>query len=230
MKKIFSKHLPATLTVLAGIFLLTTGFDRYTHHPLKAVTTELLPSFSLNDSRILVVAKVMTPEESKRSFGHDLLSRGVKPLQLTVQNNTSNEYSMCPSSVDLPRIEASKIAFKVTKSAIPRSIGYKIASFFFWPFMIPSTIDGIRVMAHHQKLKKDIIAKSMKDEIVAPYSTFNRVLFVSDKQFQETFKVTLIDLDTLKPTEMLTTVVGAEKPAETEVDGAEAPVVPAPAQ
>lgn len=206
-------YLPLGLTALAGIFLLTTGFDRHQIHPLKAASAQLLPSFALNETRVLVMAKAMTPDESKRNFGHDLISRGVQPLQLTIQNNTANEYSLCPSSVDLPRIDASKVAFKITKSAIPRAIAYKIASFFFWPLMIPSTIDGIRVMSHHQKVKKDLKAKSMRDEVVAPYSTFNRVLFVPQKEFQETFKVTLIDLESLKPQEFMTTAEGMGKTA-----------------
>jgi hypothetical protein len=209
------KYLPLGLTALAGVFILTTGFDRNQIHSLKSVSVELLPTFSLEESRVLVAAKVMTPEESKRNFGHDLISRGVKPLHVTIQNNTSNEYSLCPSSVDLPRIDASKVAFKITKSTIPRAIGYKIASFFFWPLMIPGTIDSIRVMAHHKKIKKDMKGKSMREEVVAPYSTFNRVLFVPEEKFLETFKVTLIDLETLQAEEFMTTADGLERAGDT---------------
>jgi len=194
------------LLALTTIFLLTTGWDRYHSNPLKPVASEFLPTFSLSHTRITVAVKAMTSEESKQNFGHDLINRGVQPLQLSIQNNTSNEYSLCPSSVDLPRIEASKIAFKVTKSAIPRGIAYKIASLLFWPFIVPSTIDTIRTLSHHNSLRKDLIAKSIKKEIVAPYSTFHRVLFVPKEEFQESFKVTLIDLETLKPTEFNTTV------------------------
>lgn len=224
MKKrsILKKFFPITLVASAGILILASGWDHYQSHPLKAVASHLLPTFSLNDSRVMVVAKAMNADESKRNFGHDLISRGVQPLQLTIENNTSNEYSLCPSSVDLPRVEVSEIAFKITKSSIPRGIAYKIASFFFWPLMIPSTIDGIRVMVHHKNLKKDLAAKSMRDEVVAPYSTFNRVLFVPKKEFQTTFKVTLIELESLKPTEFQTTVDGIEKPTDTIEQPAEA--------
>jgi hypothetical protein len=212
MKKFlsFNKLFPIGLLALTTIFVLTTSWDRYQFHPLKPVTTELLPTFSLHHIQVNITAKAMTSNESKKNFGHDLISRGVQPLQLSIQNNTSNEYSLCPSSVDLPRIEASTVAFKVTKSTIPRAIAYKIASFFFWPFMIPSTIDSIRVLAHHSSLKKDLMAKSMKNEVVAPYSTFHRVLFVPQDEFKETFKVTLIDLDTLEPSEFNTTVQSAQ--------------------
>jgi len=210
----FKKHLPLGLAALAGIFLLTTGFERHHLHPLKPVSTEMLPSFSLEESKVIVYTKAMTPDESKRNFGHDLVSRNVQPVQITIQNNTSNEYSLCPSSVDLPRIDASKVAFKVTKSSIPRAIGYKIASFFFWPFIVPSTIDSIRVMSHHQKIKKDMKAKSMKEEVVASYSVFNRVLFVPKDKFKESFKVTLIDIESLQATEFQTTVEGAKEPPQ----------------
>lgn len=213
---LLKKHLPWGLATLAAIFLLTTGFERHQIHPLKPVTAELLPTFALEEARVLVVAKAMTPEDSKRSFGHDLVSRGVQPLHLTIQNNTSEEYSLCPSSVDLPRIEPSKVAFKVTKSAIPRAIGYKVAGFFFWPFMIPGLIDSIRVMSHHQKLKKDLTAKSMRDEVVPPYTIYNRVLFVPKDEFKETFKVTLIELESLKPTEFQTTIENAMPQVEAD--------------
>lgn len=211
-KKLLSlkKHLPLGLAALAGVFLLTTGFERHHIHPLKPISTEMLPCFSLEETKVVVVSKAMTPDDSKRNFGHDLISRNVQPVQITIQNNTANEYSLCPSSVDLPRIDASKVAFKVTKSSIPRAIGYKIASLFFWPFMIPSTIDSIRVMSHHQKIKKDMMAKSVKQEVVAPYSVYNRVLFVPKDKFQKSFKVTLIDIESLQATEFQTTVESAE--------------------
>ncbi len=208
----FKKLLPTTLLVLAGIFLLTTGWDRYRSNPLKPVAAELLPTFSIEHVQVHVIAKAMTRDESKQNFGHDLISRGVQPLHLSIQNNTSDEYSLCPSSVDLPRIESSKIAFKVTQAALPRGIAYKIASIFFWPFMIPSAVDTIRVLAHHEHLKRDIMAKSMRDEVVAPYSTFHRVLFVPKEEFKQTFKVTLIELDSLKPIEFQTTIEGATIP------------------
>lgn len=224
MKKfsILKKIFPAGLIVLAGVFVLTSSWDNYQSHPLKPAISHWLPTFSLNDSKVVVAAKAMTPAESKRNFGHDLNSRGVQPVQLSIENNTSDEYSLCPSSVDLPRIETRKIAAKITKSTLARGIAYKIAGFFFWPLMIPGTIDSIRVMKHHQDIKKDLNAKSMRDEIIPPYSTFHRVLFVPMDQFQKTFKVTLIDLESLKPTEFATTIED-DQPAEAPKEEAATP-------
>lgn len=205
---IFKKFFPLGLAAIASIFVLTSSWDYPHPHPLRAAS-HLLP-FSLNDNRVVVIAKAMTVEESKRNFGHDLISRGIQPLHVTIENNTSEEYSLCPSSVDLPCVKPDKVAFKITKSSIPRGIAYRVASLFFWPLMIPSTIDSIRVMSHHKNLKKDFLAKSMKDEIVAPYSTFHRVLFVPQEHFKHVFKVTLIELESLKRTEFHTTVEETE--------------------
>jgi hypothetical protein len=93
MKKFlsFNKLFPIGLLALTTIFVLTTSWDRYQFHPLKPVAAELLPTFSLNHTQVNIIAKVMSSDESKKNFGHDLISRGVKPLQLSIQNNTSNE-------------------------------------------------------------------------------------------------------------------------------------------
>lgn len=188
-------------TILAILFLITTSFQNIQNHPLQSISAQMLPSFSLNDAQVLIHAQVMTSSDSKNNFGHDLLSRGIKPLHLTIQNNTAHAYSMCESSVDLPSVSARAVTSKIMRSSLARTIGYKIAGFLFWPFAIPGTIDGIRGMIHQKRLKADITAKSMKQEVLAPYSTFNRVLFVPDGKLKEHFQITLIDLETLQPTE-----------------------------
>lgn len=197
----FKKSVWIGCTTLASIFLFSMGFDHHKLHPLKPVETHVLPALVLDEAKVEIAASVMNGEESKKAFGHDLPSRGIYPLAISIQNNTGQTYSLSASSVDLPRVEASSVAFKITKSAIPRAIAYKVASFFFWPFAIPSTIDGIRVFAHNKQIKKDMRTKSMNDGVLAPYSTLNRVVFVKEDQFNPDFKVTLIDLENLEPVE-----------------------------
>lgn len=200
-----NKYFSYGLVSIAGALSMMTGMEQHrltsTFGSIVAEATAFSP-----EHNIVVTAKTFTPEDSKFLLGHDLISRGVVPVQVNIQNNTPNSYSLCASSVDLPHIDPKKVAFKVSKSAIPRAIGWKILSFIFWPLMIPSTIDGLRVYAHHKHLKKDYHAKSLKEngEIVSPYSTFHRILFVPKESVKETFAVTVIDLDTLDPTSVET--------------------------
>lgn len=195
MKKYFSYGMIG----IAGALSVMTGMEQKRFAAsFGSIVPEVLPFTP--EHEVVVTAKSFTPDESKFLLGHDLISRGVVPVQVNVQNNTANEYSLCASSVDLPHIDPKKVAFKITKSTIPRAVGWKILSFLFWPLMIPSTIDGIRTYTHHRNLKKDFHAKSLKEkgEIVSPYSTFHRILFVPKDKVKDTFAVTVIDLETLE--------------------------------
>lgn len=194
---------------LVCLSLISMGFDRHSIHPLMPVQAELLPPLSLKESKVIISAHVMDGDESKRVFGHDLPSRGIYPLEVSIQNNTADLFSLSASSIDLPRVEASAIARRITRSAIPRSIALKIASFFFWPLAIPSTIDGVRVYIHHRQIKKDVTAKSLKDETLASYSTLHRVLFVKKEDLPSQFKMTLIELENLQATEFQVETKGA---------------------
>ncbi len=201
MKKYFSYGMIG----IAGALSLMTGMEQKRLIPLfGSIVPEVLPFNP--EHGVVVTAKAFTSDESKFLLGHDLVSRGVVPVQVSVQNNTANEYSLCASSVDLPHIDPKKVAFTVSKSAIPRAVGWKILSFLFWPLMIPSTIDGIRTYTHHQHLKRDFHAKSLKErgEVLSPYSTFHRILFIPKESVEETFVVTVIDVETMEQTSIKT--------------------------
>ncbi len=132
-------------------------------------------------------------EKSKTTLGADLIDRGYQPVQIVIHNPTAHSFLFSPDHVSLPSSSGSKVAMSISKKAIPRSIGYKIAGFLFWPFMIPSTIDSIRTYSKHRALKKEFKAHSVKKEIVSPYSTIHRVLFVPLNEYNENFSLYIED-------------------------------------
>jgi hypothetical protein len=180
------------MLTLFVMVLVLTGWDSYRASSLPME----IPSFISN--QVIVVAKAYTKEECKANLHRDLLDRGYRPIQVTVQNNTSRFYSFSEESVSLRCTHPRHVALKVSARAIPRAIGYRVASFLFWPFMIPSTIDSIRTYKAHKDMKKDFTAKGVKEkeEIILPYSTVTRILFIKDKDFQEDFTVSLMDFKT----------------------------------
>lgn len=211
---LFKKSVIFSCIVLSGMFFTSLASS---FRPLKTLTPvigEMLQPLVREADQVSIACQWVSGDESKQIFGHDFPDREVYPLKISIQNNTSVSYSLTAGSIDLPRLTASQVAFKITKSSIPRSIAYRVASLFFWPIAIPSTIDGIRVFAHHQSLKKEIRAKSLKDqegELILPYSTVSRVLFVDKNHRESSIKVSLIDLDTLEPQDYQIQV--DEKPA-----------------
>jgi hypothetical protein len=121
----------------------------------------------------------------------------MQPVQITIQNNSAKSFCLSTESVDLDNLSASVVASCVHRSYIPRSIGFKVAAFFFWPFVIPSVIDSIVTYSHHKKMKQDYAAKSLKDEgeVLVPYSTTHRVIFVKPQNLQEYLTLYLSDGD-----------------------------------
>lgn len=217
MKKYFSFGLIA----LAAAVSVMSGLER-THlssYSFGAIMPEVLPFTPEKD--VVITAKMFSSKDSKFLLGHNLNKRNVVPIQVDVQNNTSNEYSLCASSVDLPHINPKKVAFKVFKSSIPRAIGWRIAGFFFWPLMIPGTIDGAISYSHYRNLRKDLEAKSLKEkgEVISPYTTFHRILYVPKNKVKNSFAVTIIDLETLEPKSMETKLINPEEPSPSESIG-----------
>lgn len=140
-------------------------------------------------------AKAYTAEESRAYLKRNLLSSGLTPIQVTIQNNTEKPYILSKKGVDLPELSAGSVAQTVNRGYIPRSIAFKVAAFFFWPFMIPSAIDTILTLRYHYELKGDYAAKSVKQqgEVLLPYSTTHRVIFVRNQHLTQEFTLYLQD-------------------------------------
>jgi hypothetical protein len=173
------------LVCLAGLFSLLCIWQGHRADPLPDL------SHSVKHRGIQVSSKVYDAEESKKYLNSDLLSRGYQPIQITIQNQTATSFYL--EGVDLPQVPTSEITRKISKSSLPRSIGYKVAGLFFWPFAIPGTIDGIKTLHKQGKMSKDFAAKAVKQEIISPFSTLHRVLFVRSSDLKKCAVLSLSD-------------------------------------
>ncbi len=152
------------------------------------VIQEKVPlSFHSDDKGLSTMAKVYTSADSQDRFIKDLLSQGYVLVELEVRNQTNTAYELSQESLSLPHTTSKEIAWSFTKKAMPRSIGLKIASFFFWPMMIPSAIDSIVTYKSHRALKVDLGIKTLKKdgETILPYSVAKRFIFIKEADWQE---------------------------------------------
>ncbi len=177
---------------IIGLFSILTIRENYVENGSVPSYTSLVP-FTDEAEGLEVSYKALDAEESKLYLNRDLIDRGYQPVHITIQNNSPNTYEIAPDGVSLPLALPKDVAMKVTKRAIPRAIGYKIASFFFWPLMIPSTIDSINTYKTHKSLKRAFAAKAIKEEIILPYSTVHRILFVKAEDYNEQFSIALVN-------------------------------------
>ncbi len=195
-----NKKLLISCVALLGLASILTSFERFDRKALASLETSL-PAFSADAKGLTVSAKKYTSGESKDYLNRNLMSSGYQPIQITVQNNTPDAYNFSREGVSLPTASPSKVAMSVSKKGLPRAIGLKVASFFFWPFIIPDTINGIHAMKSHYKMRKDYGAKAVKekDEEISPYSTVHRVIFVPKDEVRETLTVTLLSKEDKDP-------------------------------
>lgn len=179
-----------------SLFLITSSMNHHHSSVMPAILIEA-SAFDTMKKGLKISAKTYDATLSQNYLNHDLVRKGYTPVELKVQNNSAESYALSAASVALPNATASEVTWSVTKSAIPRGIAFKIASLFFWPLMIPSTIDSIITYKAHTTLKKDLEAKALKeqDEIVTPYTTVTRVLFVHTDGYYKDFSVSLEDVD-----------------------------------
>jgi hypothetical protein len=204
-----------TLFGFVGLLVILVSWENYKVGMIAPIA-ETTPVFSNEAKGLAIIAKSYSHNESRSYLHRDLIKRGYQPIQITIQNNTPKSYALSREGISLPTASPGKVARAVMKESIPRSIGLKIASFLFWPFMIPSTIDGIVTMRSHYLLRKDLSAKAVKEkdkeEVVLPYSIFNRVVFVPKEELRETMTVTLIEHDS----DDLTSFICSLNPSEEE--------------
>ena len=187
------------LSTLVAVFALTTPWSSYKSPIWPTVATLTAEQTFLRADTLHIVAKAYTAEESEKYLRKNLIAKGYQPVQITIQNNSANEFSLSSGSVDLPGADPTRIANKMMHSTIPRSIAFRIATMIFWPFVFPSSIDSLVTLKNYKLLKHDLQSKIVKKEVLAPYSIYNRVVFVPVKEFKESFDITLIELNTLDP-------------------------------
>lgn len=177
--------------------IIFSSLENYYPDPLSYVTKMVTP-FVKEDKGVYVAYKPYDNKDSKKYLDRDLVSRGFRPVQITIQNNSAALYLFSTEGCSLKVAKPSSVAWSITKSTIPRAIGYKIAGFLFWPFMIPGAIDSIRTFRTHVNLTNDFYAKSIKedDELILPYSTVHRIAFVKEKDYHEDFRISVINQET----------------------------------
>ncbi|MES2345456.1 MAG: hypothetical protein V4494_05930 [Chlamydiota bacterium] len=180
---------------VVGLFSILTMRENYKLNSSVPEFTSLAP---FTEKGIVVSYKTLSSAESRSYLSRDLLGHGYQPIHVTIQNNTADSYEISPENVSMPLASSREVVSEITKAALPRSIGFKVASLFFWPLMVPSTIDSIKTYATRKSLKKDFAAKVLKEEVLLPFSTMHRILFVSIDKYKNNFTITVVNHDSKK--------------------------------
>jgi hypothetical protein len=196
MKKNITKLIIASIIGFSSVFFLS-GYEVYSPEIPQFIGSVSQP---FKEKGVHITAKAYDGVESKEYLKKNLLQLGYRPVQVTIQNNTETPYLLSQEGMEISSAKGSEIAGAITRCSIPRSIAFKVGGFFFWPLMIPATLDGVYTFKNHVSMKRDFHAKSIKEEgeLIPPYSTVNRIVFLPWDQVPEEFTLYLENYQTKK--------------------------------
>ena len=182
-------------TLCISAILLLSSCATYRAVSLPILSPEFAP-FSQEQNGVTVSCKAFTKADSKRYLGRDVISKGYQPLHLSVQNETNRYLLFSAQGISLPVVPPDEVASKVHTSTAGRATAYGVAGLFIWPLLIPAVVDGVGSSQANQQLDADFSAKGASEQIVQPYGTLNKILFVPTSDYNNSFTVTLVDKET----------------------------------
>lgn len=184
------------LSACALVAIFLSGCASYRAMPLNNMCTDLT-CYPVTD--IVMSAKAFGKRDCKRYLDRDVISKGYLPVQLTIENRSDRNYFFALNRVSLPCARPEEVAEQVHTSTVARAAGYGAAALIFWPFAIPAVVDGVKSAQANDALDDDFCTKSAKDQIIAPHSHVNMLMFVPMQCYNSTFHVTLVDLKNNQP-------------------------------
>jgi hypothetical protein len=172
--------------------LFLSGCAHYRAKPLQKlpVTTRQSP-----EQTVSFEYHVLDRRDCKQYLDRNVQAKGYQPIQLTIENNSSRSLYFSLSSFDIPCIDADDVASTVHTSTVGRAVGYTVAGLVscIWLLFIPAIVDGIGSDKANEQLDIDFARKAVHNQIIAPNSTVNGLIFVPYENFNDDFSFSLAD-------------------------------------
>jgi len=188
MRKITLFFVPVAISTLTF-----SGCASYNAASLNNLSAGIVQTSELKDD-VFITAKAFTKADCKRYLDRDVIKKGYQPVQLYIQNSSDRNYAFSLSRISLPCATPEEVAEKVHTSTVGRAVGYGAAAWFTCGlFAIPAIVDGVKSAQANESLDNDFSSKAARDQVIFPYSHFNKIIFVPLNEYQSVFVITLID-------------------------------------
>lgn len=140
---------------------------------------------------VLLFVKMLNQNESKNQFGVNLISKGYVPLQIKIENRSSNTYLIRPSYIGLDIVDPGIIAKLLhwdTYFWMLTAGGLSLM--FWWPATIWLSQAGYDMYKSNRVTNELINECSIHDDQsieILPYEIFNKFIFVERDNFSSEF-------------------------------------------
>ncbi len=185
------------LSIVAMTLMTSSmGFARYKSESLKKIDTH---NTQINPSRDTSVAfnyKTFTADDCKKYFNtKSILKKGYQPIQIIFTNNSKYSIELSPDNFSFRCADARDVANNLHRDGMARGIGFGLGSLWFMPLIFPALIQGLGANDYNEAMNIDFSNKSLKKQVVAPYTTVEGVIFASRDEFSRNFTLTVQDIN-----------------------------------
>lgn len=141
--------------------------------------------------------QALSARDCKKYLGRDTwFKKGYQQVQITLVNNTKRSVKFSPKNFDMLLLIVMWLLMQTLFSTGTRVAAWGIPGLFSWPLLIPAVIEAAESPKANTQLEKDFYSKCLREHIVAPGQTINRVIFVSKRQFKQAFSFSVFDIAT----------------------------------
>lgn len=175
--------------------VLVTGCANYRASCLENLSTHTATVYPLPENQeVRITAKTFSKTDCKKYLDRDVIAKGYRPVQLQIENTSDSDYFFSLARVSMPCATPEQVADAVHTSTVGRAVGYGVAAVFTCGlFAIPAVVDGCKSAKANEQLDHDFLTKTARDQVIAPHSRVNMLMFVPKSCYQKTFSLSLID-------------------------------------
>ena len=176
--------------ILASFCFLLVGCAKYRPHPLQRpmVKTE-------EQHDVKVSATLLKEQDCSYYFSRRVIDKGYQPIQLCIRNNSANSYVFDSSSLNVQIEERDFMVKLLQLDTAKRVAPYAITGLFLGLFLIPAIVEGVKSSQANKELDRDFskrVISSNSRVVIAPDSSFNRVMFVRADNMNHELAVELV--------------------------------------
>lgn len=182
-----------------GIFILFAGgCAKYKSKPFTPLTTVA----SIYTTELCVGAKILNDQELYHYFSRRLKGRGYVPIQITIQNKSSDYYLLTAENISLQIASREAVAKLLHLNTVKRMVTFLIPAILLSGliFVPAAIIEGSWCNNANKKLCHDFERRVFDRGdtlLIQPHSECNKIFFIAAEDFSNEFDIRLKERESL---------------------------------
>ena len=167
-------YLPALIIL---IILTMCGCAKYKSEPFAPIGLNQKIEVKEN---IQAAKKALTEEECKIFFDRRVINAGYQPIQISIRNNSNQNYILNSNNIDLPIVSIQDVTKQIQRNPITKGLKYFVIG---GPLL--GALEGLNSQSINNKMTADFNSRCLDENKIVhikPNQSINTVVFVPKDQ------------------------------------------------